>query len=228
MKNEKYKILLVDDETDILEFLSYNLINEGYKVKTANNGAEAIAIADYYKPDLIILDIMMPEMDGIEVCQNMRSNNALKDTLIVFLSARSEDYTQIAELDSGGDDFIQKPIRSNLLKSRVKAILRRNYREESSENELIKLGYIEIDLDKYMVFVNGKEVTLARKEFELLVLLSKKPGKVFRREEIMSNVWGREVIVGNRTIDVHIRKLREKLGDKLIKTIKGVGYKIDI
>ena len=225
--NIKNKILLVDDEPDILEFLSYNLIKEGYLLETASNGKEAIAIAKAYIPDLVILDIMMPEMDGIEVCRHLRAIKELKHSLIAFLTARGEEFTQIAALDSGGDDFIQKPIRPSLLISRVKALLRRSNTNELLPATPIKLGDIELDFEKFLVTKGGKTIHLARKEFELLAMLVGKPGKVFRRNEILNQVWGTDVIVGTRTIDVHIRKLREKLGDSMIKTIKGVGYKID-
>ncbi len=225
---KKKKILLVDDEDDILEFLSYNLLKEGYKVRTASSGMAALEVASGFKPDLVILDIMMPEMDGIEVCKHLRDMEALEDCIIAFLSARGEDYTQIAALDSGGDDFIQKPIRPNLLISRVKALLRRKKEmDKTILNKTIKIGDLVIDPDQFLAYKNGDKIELARKEFQLLNLLASKPGRVFRRFEIMHKIWGDDVIVGDRTIDVHIRKLREKLGNKIIKTVKGVGYKID-
>jgi len=224
MNNEK--ILLVDDEPDIIEFLGYNLKKEGYDVSTTTNGREAIELAKKIKPDLIILDVMMPEMDGIETCHEIRAIDDLKNTLITFLSARGEDYSQVAGFDAGADDYITKPIKPRLLVSRVKAILRR----KSGEDEAIAVeqeGDIKIDREKYLVYKEGKEFSFPKKEFELLALLVSKPGKVFTREVILESVWGGEVIVGDRTIDVHIRKLREKLGDNYIKTIKGVGYKFE-
>ncbi len=219
------KILLVDDENDILEFVSYNLTKEGFQVLTCNNGKEAIKIAQKENPDLIILDVMMPEMDGIETCHELRSIDKLKDTLIIFLSARGEDYSQVAGFDAGADDYVSKPIKPRLLVSRVKAILRR--KGGSVEEDEVH-GNIKINREKYLVYKENEEFSLPKKEFELLALLFSKPGKVFTREVILETVWGGDVIVGDRTIDVHIRKLREKLGDELIKTIKGVGYKFEI
>ena len=219
------KILLVDDEQDILEFIGYNLSKEGYEVTTSSNGREAIQIAQKEEPDLIILDVMMPEMDGIETCLELRNNEKLKDTLIVFLSARGEHYSQVAGFDAGADDYISKPIKPRLLVSRVKAILRR---KGSTQEEIIdEEGAIRIDREKYLVYKEGEEFSFPKKEFELLALLISKPGKVFTREVILDSVWGGEVVVGDRTIDVHVRKLREKLGDQYIKTIKGVGYKFE-
>ena len=220
-------ILLVDDEPDILEIIGYNLKEEGYKVHTAENGLEAIDIAKKKKPHLIILDVMMPEMDGIEACEKLRKNPDLKNTVITFLTARGEDYSQVAGFDAGADDYITKPIRPKVLMSKVKALLRRFKSEESSDN-LLKVGKITINRDEYKVINNKKELILPRKEFELLALLASKPGKVFKREDILQKVWGDEVVVGGRTIDVHIRKLREKIGDDSFKTIKGVGYKFVI
>ena len=220
----KEKILLVDDEPDIIEFLGYNLTKEGYDVTTATSGKEAVELAKKIKPDLILLDVMMPEMDGIETCQEIRAIDDIKNTLIAFLSARGEDYSQVAGLDAGADDYITKPIKPRLLVSRVKAILRRKSgAEEVNANE--QEGDIRIDREKYLVYKEGQELSFPKKEFELLALLISKPGKVFTREVILESVWGGEVVVGDRTIDVHIRKLREKLGDHYIKTIKGVGYK---
>ncbi len=219
------KILLVDDENDILEFVSYNLTKEGFQVLTCNNGREAIKIAQKENPDLIILDVMMPEMDGIEACHELRKIDKLKDTLIMFLSARGEDYSQVAGFDAGADDYVSKPIKPRLLVSRVKAILRRKSgKTEEGETQ----GNIKIDREKYLVYKENEEFSLPKKEFELLALLFSKPGNVFTRDVILENVWGDDVVVGDRTIDVHIRKLREKLGDELIKTIKGVGYKFEI
>jgi len=220
----KEKILLVDDEPDIIEFLGYNLTKEGYDVTTSTSGKEAVELAKKIKPDLILLDVMMPEMDGIETCQEIRGVDDIKNTLIAFLSARGEDYSQVAGLDAGADDYITKPIKPRLLVSRVKAILRRKSGvEEVNANE--QEGNIRIDREKYLVYKEGEELSFPKKEFELLALLISKPGKVFTREVILESVWGGEVVVGDRTIDVHIRKLREKLGDHYIKTIKGVGYK---
>ncbi len=224
MSNEK--ILLVDDETDIIEFISYNLTKEGFDVTTSTNGKDAIEIAKKIKPDLILLDVMMPEMDGIETCQEIRAIDELKDTLVAFLSARGEDYSQVAGFDAGADDYITKPIKPRLLISRVKAILRR----KSDANNTIAVneqGNIRIDREKYLVYKDKDKLSLPKKEFELLALLISKPGKVFTRDVILESVWGGEVVVGDRTIDVHIRKLREKLGDEYIKTIKGVGYKFE-
>ncbi len=221
-------ILIVDDEPDILEFLQYNLEKEGYRVFTANNGENGIAIAEKEQPDLIILDIMMPKMDGVEVCRQLRNKPGFKKTLIVFLTAREEDYSQIAALDVGGDDYITKPIRPRVFISRIKALLRRARREDSEgTNNIITAGDFSIDHEKISVLKGDQVIELAKKEFELLSLLASKPGKVFSREEIFNKVWGTDVIVGNRTIDVHIRKLREKIGDHYIKTIKGIGYKFE-
>jgi two-component system, OmpR family, alkaline phosphatase synthesis response regulator PhoP len=220
------KILLVDDEPDIIEFLGYNLTKEGYDVTTTTSGKEAIVIAKKIKPDLIILDVMMPEMDGIETCSEIRKIDSIKNTLIAFLSARSEDYSQVAGFDVGADDYIAKPIKPRLLVSRVKAILRRKSGvEEVPLNEEQK--GITIDREKYVVYREGEELSFPKKEFELLELLISRPGNVFTRDVILESVWGGNVVVGDRTIDVHIRKLREKLGDQCIKTVKGVGYKFE-
>ena len=218
------KILLVDDEPDILEILEYNLKKEGYEVETAGNGEEGLARAESFRPDLIVLDIMMPVMDGVEVCRQLRNRQEFDNTVITFLTAREEDYSQIAALDTGGDDYITKPIRPRVLLSRVKALLRRGVRQEEAP-KLIAIGDLEIDLEQIVVRRGEERIELAKKEFDLLTLLASKPGKVFSRDEIFNRVWGADVIVGNRTIDVHIRKLREKLGDHYIKTIKGIGYK---
>jgi len=228
---EDIKILIVDDEQDILDILQYNLEKEGYKVFTALDGEDGIAIAEREYPHLIILDIMMPKMDGVEVCRHLRSKNEFDRSVITFLTARDEDYSQIAALDVGGDDYITKPIRPRVFTSRVKALLRRRSDRnppESIDNDVIRVGDLAIDREKVSV-IRGDEhiIELAKKEFELLYLLVSKPGKVFSREEIFNKVWGTDVIVGNRTIDVHIRKLREKIGEGYIKTIKGIGYKFE-
>ncbi len=226
MKNSDIKILLVDDEPDILEIVGYNLSTEGYQVITANNGLEGVRKAEKERPQLIILDVMMPEMDGIEACEKIRQLPELKDVVITFLTARGEDYSQVAGFDAGADDYITKPIKPKVLMSRVKALLRR-YKEshESVFEDVVKIGNLTIDRDAYKIMLKDQEISLPRKEFELLSLLASKPGKVFKRDDILDKVWGNEVIVGGRTIDVHIRKLREKLGDELFKTVKGVGYK---
>ncbi|MES2138957.1 MAG: response regulator transcription factor [Bacteroidota bacterium] len=221
------KILLVDDEQDILEFLSYNLKKEGYSVFIANNGKEAITVAKKVTPDLIILDVMMPDMDGIETCRGLREIPELKNVMIAFLTARNEDYSQIAGFDVGADDYINKPIKPRVLISRIKALLRRGTGTESNKTDKVDTGGIKIDRERYVIEKNGVEINLPKKEFELLALLASKPGKVFTREVILDLVWGGDVVVGDRTIDVHIRKLREKIGEDFIKTIKGIGYKFE-
>jgi two-component system alkaline phosphatase synthesis response regulator PhoP len=225
--NNDYKLLLVDDEPDILEFLSYNLKKEGYNVFTANNGKEAIVVAKKENPDLIILDVMMPDMDGIETCREIRALPGLKDVMIAFLTARSEDYSQIAGFEVGADDYINKPIKPRVLMSRITALLRRGHSTGASATDKVEMGGIKIDRERYLVIQDGKEINLPKKEFELLSLLASKPGKVFTREVILDKVWGGEVVVGDRTIDVHIRKLREKLGEEFIRTVKGIGYKFE-
>ncbi len=228
METGNYKILLVDDEPDILEFLSYNISNEGYEVHTAQNGKEAIEKAKKINPHLILLDVMMPEMDGIETCEILRQDKNFKNTIIAFLTARGEDYSQIAGFDAGADDYITKPVKPKVIVSRIKALLKRFKavnEDEKGENLIIKQSNLIIDREKYIVIKDGEELVFPKKEFELLVLLITKPDRVFTRDEIFSAVWGDNVIVGDRTIDVHIRKLREKIGDDHIKTIKGVGYK---
>ncbi len=222
----KIKILVVDDEDDILEFISYNLINEGYEVKLASNGVEAIEIAKKFLPDLIILDVMMPDMDGITTCHKIKSIEALSETIITFLSARSEDYTQIAGLDSGADDYITKPIRPRLLLSRVNALLRRKS-EFNNQDSIMNIGDLFLDSEKFILKYKDNVVDLTKKEFLLYELLLSKPGRVFKRNEILEKVWGNEVIIGDRTIDVHIRKIRSKTNPNYIKTIKGVGYKFE-
>jgi len=226
MEKSDYKILLVDDEPDILEFVGYNIKKEGYTLYTCSNGKDAIQTAKKVIPHLIILDIMMPGIDGIETCIELRKIDALKSTLIAFLTARSEDFSQIAGLDAGGDDYITKPIKPRVLMSRVNALLRRSPDIPPQESRII-LGDIIIDREKYIILKNGKEISLPRKEFELLELLASKPNKVFTREQIFEEVWGNDVIVGDRTIDVHIRRIREKLETDNIVTIKGVGYKYE-
>ena len=224
MNKGDIKILLVDDEPDILEIVGYNLKNEGYQVITAENGQEAIKFAKKYNPHLILLDIMMPEMDGIEACEKIRKINSLENVIIAFLTARGEDYSQVAGFEAGADDYITKPIKPKVLISKIKSLLRRLKTEKNSEDSL-KIGDIVIDREEYVVYKSGVKISLPRKEFELLSLLTYKPNKVFKREVILDTVWGNEVVVGGRTIDVHIRKLREKIGDNHFKTVKGVGYK---
>ena len=219
------KILLVDDESDIIDLIQYNLEKEGYLVATASNGIECLQIADSFLPDLILLDVMMPEMDGIEACVELRRNKLLQGVIIAFLSARSEDFTKVAGLDSGADDFITKPIKPRLLISKVNSLLRRSNVNQVLKNDKISL---EINREKYIVICDGNEFTLPKKEFELLALLFSKPGNVFNREVILAKVWGDDIVVGDRTIDVHIRKLREKIGNQYIKTVKGVGYKLKL
>lgn len=225
MKKKDIRILLVDDEPDILEILSYNLTAEGYQVFTAKNGVEGVSKAKKKLPHLIVLDVMMPEMDGIEACETIRSTNGLENTIITFLTARGEDYSQVAGFEAGADDYITKPIKPKVLISKVKALLRRLKDDESGSEDIVTVGNIVINREEYKIVNNGTELVLPRKEFELLSLLTSKPGKVFKREVILDRVWGNEVVVGGRTIDVHIRKLREKIGEEHFKTIKGVGYK---
>jgi two-component system alkaline phosphatase synthesis response regulator PhoP len=223
---KKTTILLVDDDPDIREFVTYNLTKEGYHVVTAKDGAEGVEAVKKHRPDLVLLDVMMPGMDGIEACEAIRTNLDIAGTLIAFLSARGEDYSQVAGFDAGADDYITKPIRPKVLASRVKALLRRNVKDFDSVGS-IEIGNLLINPEKYQVFLDGGIVEMPRKEFELLHLLASKPGKVWSRDSIMDRVWGTEVIVGGRTIDVHIRKIREKIGQDCIKTIKGVGYKFE-
>ena len=225
MKKQDIKILLVDDEPDILEILSYNLSAEGYQVYTAKNGAEGVEKARTKSPHLIILDVMMPEMDGIEACELIRKTKGLEDTIITFLTARSEDYSQVAGFDAGADDYITKPIKPKVFLSKVKSLLRRLKKDEEDSTEVLKVGDLVINREEYKVVKDGQDMILPRKEFELLALLASRPDKVFKREVILDKVWGQEVVVGGRTIDVHIRKLREKIGESHFKTVKGVGYK---
>ena len=227
MKKKDIKILLVDDEQDILEIVGYNLTQEGYQVVTAGNGKEAITKAKKELPHLIIIDVMMPEMDGMEAVENIRKIPELSNVIITFLTARSEDYSQVAGFDAGADDYIAKPIKPKLLVSKVKALLRR-LKDDEAKEDVLRVGNIEINREEYKIILEDREIVLPRKEFELFYLLASKPGKVFKREEILDKVWGNEVVVGGRTIDVHIRKLREKIGDEIFKTIKGVGYKLEI
>lgn len=228
MEKSKIKILLVDDEPDILDFVSYNLKAEGYKVHTASSGRSGVSKAREVKPDLILLDVMMPEMDGIEACDHIRRLPGLEHTIIAFLTARGEDYSQVAGFEVGADDYITKPVKPKVLMSRIKALLRRRPAPEQEVPGKIEFQDLIIDPERYHVELQGEVIELPRKEFELLSLLASKPGKVFTREEIMDRIWGTVVIVGGRTIDVHIRKLREKIGDDRIKTVKGVGYKFEI
>ena len=224
MKKSDITILVVDDDPDILEILSYNLSAEGYKVVTADNGVEGVKKAKKKNPHLVILDVMMPEMDGIEACEKIRETKGLENTIITFLTARGEDYSQVAGFDAGADDYITKPVKPKVLMSKVKALLRR-FKSNSPEKNIVEIGDIIINRDEYKISNQGNEMTLPRKEFELLSLLTSEPNKVFKRDDILNTVWGNEVVVGGRTIDVHIRKLREKLGDDKFKTVKGVGYK---
>ena len=228
MKKSDIKILCVGDEPDILEILKYNLSNEGYNVSTAKDGVSAIKKANDTKPNLIIMDVMMPNMDGIEACEKLRNDIKFNDTIIMFLTARGEDYSHVAAYEAGADDYVTKPVKPKILLSKVKGLLRRSNKKIEPENNEIELENIKIDRESYKVYVSGQSLSLPRKEFELLYLLASKPDKVFKREKIMEKVWGGEVVVGDRTIDVHIRKLREKIGDKYFKTVKGVGYKFVI
>lgn len=225
MNNPKTTILLVDDEPDILEFIGYNLEKEGYKVLKAENGRKGIEIAQKKQPDLILLDLMMPELDGIETCELIRSNEQLKNILIVFLTARNEDYSQIAGYNAGADDYISKPVKPKVLVSKIRALIRRVEKQEETPS-IIQIANLIIDQDSHIVRKGSNKINLPRKEFALLSLLASKPNKVFEREEILNKVWGKDVVVGERTIDVHIRKLRKKLGSEMVQTIKGVGYKL--
>jgi two-component system alkaline phosphatase synthesis response regulator PhoP len=230
MENSEIKILLVDDEPDILEIVGYNLKNEGYQISTAKNGIEAVKIAKKENPHLIILDIMMPEMDGIEACEKIRATKGLENVLITFFTARGEDYSQVAGFNVGADDYITKPIKPKVLVSKIKALLRRVTKSGNAlkNTEQLNVGGIIIDRDEYVIIKEGQKLSLPRKEFELFSLLASRPGKVFKRDDILDQVWGNEVVVGGRTIDVHIRKLREKIGENNFKTVKGVGYKFVI
>ena len=228
MKKSDIKILCVDDEPDILEILKYNLSNEGYNISTAADGKSAIEMAYNISPNLIIMDVMMPSMDGIEACEKLRSDEKFNDTIIMFLTARGEDYSHVAAYDAGADDYVTKPVKPKVLVSKVKGLLRRLKKVIAQDINEIVFDDIKIDREKYKVYISDNVLNLPRKEFELLYLLASKPDKVYKREKIMETVWGSEVVVGDRTIDVHIRKLREKVGDKYFKTVKGVGYKFVI
>lgn len=227
MSSMKQKILVVDDEPDIVELIAYNLKREGYQVYTAANGQEAVTTAKKVMPDLIILDVMMPKMDGIEACRIMRSMPEFKSTFMVFLTARSEEYSEIAGFNVGADDYIAKPIKPRALLSRINAILRRNMQNDEPVDEKLEVLDLVIDREAFLVFKNGQKIVLAKKEFELLYLLASRPGKVYTREAILKNIWEDSVVVTNRTIDVHIRKLREKIGESYVATVKGVGYKFE-
>ena len=224
MKKEDIKILLVDDEPDILEIIRFNLEKVGYQIKTASNGLDAIKVSIKFIPHLIILDVMMPDLDGIETCERLRQDERLQETIIMFLTARGEDYSYVAAFDAGADDYVTKPVKPKVLVSKVKGLLRRLKKREATSAQL-KFKNLVIDREEYKVILKGKELSMPRKEFELLYLLASKPGKVYKREKIMEKIWGSDVVVGDRTIDVHIRKLREKIGSRFFKTVKGVGYK---
>tara|TARA_A100001015_G_scaffold310008_1_gene410531 strand:- start:6 stop:698 length:693 start_codon:yes stop_codon:yes gene_type:complete len=224
MKNKNIKILLVDDEPDILEIIRFNLDKEGYQISMASNGLDAIKIAEKIVPHLVILDIMMPHLDGIETCGRLRQDDRFNETIVMFLTARGEDYSHIAAFDAGADDYVTKPVKPKILVSKVKGLLRR-FKKKVLDRDKIEFKNLIIDRGAYKVIFRGKDLSIPKKEFELLYLLSSNPGKVFKRQNIMDKVWGSEVLVGDRTIDVHIRKLREKIGDNLFKTVKGVGYK---
>jgi two-component system, OmpR family, alkaline phosphatase synthesis response regulator PhoP len=226
MEKEVIKILLVDDEPDILEFMEYNLRREGFSVLKAKNGKDAVQVARLEKPQLIILDVMMPEIDGIDTCRMIRDIPGMKNVLIAFLTARNEEYSQLAGFEAGADDYIAKPVKPRILISRIKALLRRG--ESIPIEGPLKIGDLTIDRERYLIVKNNEEIILPRKEFELLALLTSRPGKVFTREDILARIWGSEIVVGDRTIDVHIRKIREKLGDDSIRTVKGIGYKYDL
>tara|TARA_B100001778_G_scaffold169392_1_gene139228 strand:- start:98 stop:790 length:693 start_codon:yes stop_codon:yes gene_type:complete len=228
MNKSEIKILCVDDEPDILEILKYNLSNEGYQISTAKDGKSAVKKAKETHPNLIIMDIMMPNMDGIEACEILRSDESFNDILIMFLTARGEDYSYVAAYEAGADDYVTKPVKPKILLSKVKGLLRRSKKYSEKEVDEIEFGDLRINREKYKVYTSDKSISLPRKEFELLNLLASKPDKVFKREKIMEKVWGEQVVVGDRTIDVHIRKLRKKIGDKYFKTVKGVGYKFII
>jgi len=227
MDNSKFSILLVDDEEDIVEFLSYNLTKEGYKVISANNGLKAIEKAKKHRPNLILMDVMMPEMDGINAVHEIRKIDELNDTIIVFLTARAEDYSQIAGFDAGADDYVTKPIKPKVLISRISALLRRQSAKEPKKQDVLEVNNLTINKERFIIIKDDIKITLPNKEFKMVYLLASAPDKVFSRDEIFQVVWGNDVIVGDRTIDVHIRKIREKIGMEYIKTVKGVGYKFN-
>lgn len=226
-KSKNNRILVVDDDTDILELLQYNLEKEGYEVKTASSGQKALDIAPLFGPNLVLLDIMMPGMDGVETCRLLREQSEFADTHILFLTARSEEYSEVAAFDAGADDYITKPIKPRALLSRIGAILRRETKKTNKETKKIEIGMLSIDKQSYTVYISNLPVILPKKEFELLYFLAQHPNKVFNRDELLQNIWGTDVYVLARTVDVHIRKVREKVGEELIKTVKGVGYKFD-
>jgi len=228
MDHSQTKILVIDDEEDVLNFITYNLRKEGYQVQTAENGKEGMETAMDFRPDLILLDVMMPDLDGIEVCRQLREKPEFDQTMIAFLTARGEDYTQVAALDHGGYDFIVKPIKPTVLLSRLMALLRRNKRFGDDSNHTLEVGGLVLDQEKFTVALEGRMIELAKKEFQILELLMSSPGKVFSRQEIFRKIWDSEIIVGERTIDVHVRRIREKVGDDYIKTLKGIGYKIEV
>lgn len=219
------KVLVVDDEPDIVEFIKYNLTKDGFTCESASNGVEAVSKAESFRPDLILMDVMMPEMDGIEACRRIKENPNTKDAYVMFLTARSEEFSEIAGFDAGGDDYVAKPIKPRALQSRIKAVFKRKTTNGEDDAKVIKIDDITIDPNTYVVKVGEEDLTLPKKEFELLYLLASRPGKVYSREKILNKVWGEQVYVVDRTIDVHIRKIREKIGDDKIETVKGVGYK---
>ena len=227
MEKQETKILLVDDEPDIIEIIKFNLEKKGYHIFTASDGLEAIKISEKIVPHLIIMDVMMPNMDGIEACEQLRKDNRFSDTIIMFLSARGEDFSYVAAFEAGADDYVTKPIKPKVLVSKVKALLRR-FKEDHKKENVLDFGDLIIDRDEYKIIRQEEEIFLPRKEFELIYLLASKINKVCKREEIMENIWGSDVVVGDRTIDVHVRKLREKIGDNYLKTIKGIGYKFNL
>jgi two-component system alkaline phosphatase synthesis response regulator PhoP len=228
MSKKSHKVLVVDDEPDIVEILCYNLEKEGYEVKTANDGRKCLEVAKKFQPDLILLDIMMPVMDGVEACRQLREVPELKGTYIIFLTARSEEYSEVAAFDVGADDYINKPIKPRALMSRISALFRREMRKENEETDIVKIGKFTIDKTSYTLYIGDKAVSLPKKEFELLYFLADSPNKVFSRDELLANIWGSDVYVLARTVDVHIRRVREKIGNDYIRTVKGVGYKFDL
>ena len=222
------RILVIDDEEDVRNFITYNLAKDGFLLETADNGRNGLIKARQFKPDLILLDVMMPDLDGIEVCRQLREDRDFDQTMIAFLTARGEDYTQVAALDHGGDDFIVKPIKPNVLRSRLNALLRRQRKEGTDKEHIYQIGDLVLDQAKFEVTLKGELIEFAKKEFQILELLMSSPGKVFSRQEIFRKIWDSEIIVGERTIDVHVRRIREKVGEHYIKTLKGVGYKIEV